>query len=141
MGLCLIISDMASVEEGICMNYELLQKKIEEYKADLERNPGKHSQEWQDRNELCRFYQRHTSNALSNIDEEGLLEYLSPLWSMLIWGNKRYTSIFCGTAGHWSVCIILGWMFPGMTISLKVKPTKGFARWVRRLLRRWAKLD
>ena len=80
---------MASSKE-IGMNYELLQNKIKEYKTDLERNPGKHSQEWQDRNELCLFYQSHTSSTLSNIDEEGLLEYLSSLWSMLIWGNKRY---------------------------------------------------
>lgn len=86
---------MASAEEGICMKYELLQNRIEEYKADLERNPGKHSQEWQDRNELCLFYQGHTSNTLSNIDEEGLLEYLSPLWSMLIWGNKSYIPVRC----------------------------------------------
>lgn len=59
------------------MNYELLQNKIEGYKADLERYPGEQSQEWQDRNALCLFYQSHTSSTLSNIDEEGLLEYLS----------------------------------------------------------------
>lgn len=72
------------------MNHELLRKKIQEYKSDLEQNPGKHSQEWQERNEICLFYQDHTANKLLKIDEEGLMEYLSPLWSMLIWGNKRY---------------------------------------------------
>ena len=72
------------------MNYELLREKIKEYKKDLEKNLSKHSDEWKERNELCLFYQSYTENTLLNIDEEGLLKYLSPLWSMLIWGNKRY---------------------------------------------------
>ena len=72
------------------MNYELLQKKIQEYKSDIEQDPGKYSREWKERQELCLFYQGHTSDKIVQLDEDGFFEYLSPLWSMLIWGNKRY---------------------------------------------------
>ena len=36
------------------------------------------------------YYQSFTANKFLPMSEEGFLEYISKLWSMLIWGNKKY---------------------------------------------------
>ena len=36
------------------------------------------------------FYQSFTKDKILGMSEEDFLEYMSKLWSMLIWGNKKY---------------------------------------------------
>lgn len=36
------------------------------------------------------YYQSFTKDKLLAMTEEEFLEYISKLWSMLIWGNKKY---------------------------------------------------
>ncbi len=36
------------------------------------------------------FYQSYTKEKLLQMTEDEFFEYISKLWSMLIWGNKKY---------------------------------------------------
>ena len=72
------------------MNQSLLRKHIKEYQKALESNPEKMSEEWQERKDTVRMYQSYTSEQILEMDEESFYEFITPLWAMLIWGNKRY---------------------------------------------------
>lgn len=67
------------------MNKELLQKHITHYQKEKEANPEQFQEDWVERQEHIAKYQGY--------DEEDLYEYISPLWAMLIWGNKRYARL------------------------------------------------
>lgn len=43
-----------------------------------------------ERKERKEYYQSFTKDKLLAMTEEEFLEYISKLWSMLIWGNKKY---------------------------------------------------
>lgn len=72
------------------MNNQLLQKHIQNYKERGEKNPNQYQSDMTDREEHTRLYQNSDREQILKMDEEGLYEYISPLWAMLIWGNKRY---------------------------------------------------
>lgn len=53
-------------------------------------NHAYYEENWKERKERKVFYQSFTKEKLLTMTEEALLEYISKLWSMLIWGNKKY---------------------------------------------------
>jgi hypothetical protein len=72
------------------MNKQLLQKHIKNFLAKLKNEPEKLKGDQNERNERVLYYQTWTKERISKMTEEDLLEYLSKLWAMLIWGNKQY---------------------------------------------------
>ncbi len=72
------------------MNLSLLRDHIEKYKSNLKSDPEKYAKELSERVERTIYYQSWTADRLSKMTEEDLYEYLTKLWAMLIWGNKKY---------------------------------------------------
>lgn len=72
------------------MNKQLLQKHIQNYKKVKENDPEEFLKDWDERKEIIRTYQSYDRKKIAGMTDEDLYEYISPLWAMLIWGNKRY---------------------------------------------------
>jgi hypothetical protein len=72
------------------MNKDLLRKHIQNYKAEKEQNSAEFLSDWEERRDIVQTYQSYDEETISKMDAEDLYEYISPLWAMLIWGNKRY---------------------------------------------------
>ncbi len=72
------------------MDKKILKKHIQSYKKVKEKNPKEFQADWDERKEIIRTYQSFDREKIRAMDEEDLYEYISPLWAMLIWGNKRY---------------------------------------------------
>lgn len=53
-------------------------------------NSEYYKENWVERKERKDYYQAFTKDKLLNMTEDEFLEYISKLWSMLIWGNKKY---------------------------------------------------
>ena len=53
-------------------------------------NAAYYEENWEERKERKEYYQSFTKDKLLSMTEEDFLEYISKLWSMLIWGNKKY---------------------------------------------------
>ena len=53
-------------------------------------NAAYYDDNWAERRERRTFYQSYTRDRLLSMTEDEFLEYISKLWSMLIWGNKKY---------------------------------------------------
>ena len=68
----------------------LLRKHVESYLARIHREADAHMQTALARRERVAYYQGWTADRLRRMTAEDLLEYLSKLWAMLIWGNKQY---------------------------------------------------
>jgi len=72
------------------MDIVLLQKHIENYKKHLADNPEKHLKDLEERKQRTDYYRSWSKDRLLKITEEEFYEYISKLWAMLIWGNKKY---------------------------------------------------
>lgn len=72
------------------MNIDILHKHIKKYKERLASNPQKYNDEFQERNQRKIYYQSWTKEKLLEMSIEEFEEYLSKLWAMVIWGNKKY---------------------------------------------------
>jgi hypothetical protein len=72
------------------MNLSLLREHIEKYKANLKSDPEKYAKDLSERMERTIYYQSWTTDRLSKMTADDLYEYLTKLWAMLIWGNKKY---------------------------------------------------
>lgn len=72
------------------MNKTILQKHIKNFLAKLKNEPEMLKEGQEERNERILYYQGWTKERMLKMSEEDLLEYLSKLWAMLIWGNKQY---------------------------------------------------
>jgi len=72
------------------MNKTKLQSAISAFVKNEKVNSAYYSDNWADRNERKTYYQSFTKNKLLAMTEEDFFEYISRLWSMLIWGNKKY---------------------------------------------------
>ena len=53
-------------------------------------NAAYYEDHWAERRERKLYYQSFTKDKLLSMTEDEFLEYVSKLWSMLIWGNKKY---------------------------------------------------
>ena len=72
------------------MNEERLQKHVADYVAKIRAPSPEIAESLQYRLERVAYYQSWTADRIRAMRESDLLEYLSKLWAMLIWGNKQY---------------------------------------------------
>lgn len=72
------------------MNYDKLNKSLSEFARKKKSNAAYYEENWTERKERKEYYQSFTKDKLLAMTEEEFLEYISKLWSMLIWGNKKY---------------------------------------------------
>lgn len=72
------------------MNTPLLIRHIERYKEWKAGHLAQYEQERQEQQDMIRMYQSYTREKILTMTQEDLYEYISPLWAMLIWGNKSY---------------------------------------------------
>lgn len=72
------------------MNTELLRKHIAKFAQKVDQNLTKYQEDRKARAEYIEFYQQYTRDKILKMDGEEVYKYLSPLWAMLIWGNKHY---------------------------------------------------
>ena len=72
------------------MNTQKLNSAIAEFTKKKKSNAAYYEENWAERKERKDYYQSFTKDKLIAMTEEEFLEYISKLWSMLIWGNKKY---------------------------------------------------
>ena len=72
------------------MNTQKLNSAIAEFTKKKKSNAAYYEENWAERKERKEYYQSFTKDKLIAMTEEEFLEYISKLWSMLIWGNKKY---------------------------------------------------
>lgn len=72
------------------MNKDKLQNAIQNYIEKQKENPTFYFDNLNGRKKRLEFYQSFTENKLLSMSEEIFYEYIGKLWSMLIWGNKKY---------------------------------------------------
>lgn len=72
------------------MDVEKLNRAIEAYKKNKKNNNAYFSENWKEREERRVYYQSFNEEKLLAMTEDEFLEYISKLWSMLVWGNKKY---------------------------------------------------
>lgn len=72
------------------MNYEKMHDAIKEFINNRKTNAEYYEENWAERKERKEYYQSFTKDKLIAMTEDEFLEYISKLWSMLIWGNKKY---------------------------------------------------
>ena len=72
------------------MNSSKLKSAIQAYISKRKTNAAYYDENWTDRKERKAYYQSFDKARLLSMTEDQFLEYISKLWSMLIWGNKKY---------------------------------------------------
>ena len=72
------------------MNNQKLQSAISAFVMNKEANAAYYDDNWTERNERKSYYQSFTKEKLLTMTEENFFEYMSRLWSMVMWGNKRF---------------------------------------------------
>lgn len=72
------------------MNTQKLNIAISEFAKKRKSNAEYYEDTWNERKERKEYYQSFTKDKLLAMTEEEFFEYISKLWSMLIWGNKKY---------------------------------------------------
>ncbi len=72
------------------MNIKKLNSAITEFKKKRKTNAAYYEENWAERKERKEYYQSFTKDKLIAMTEEEFLEYISKLWSMLMWGSKKY---------------------------------------------------
>lgn len=72
------------------MNAQKLNSAISEFIMKKKSNTAYYEDNWSERKERKEYYQSFTKDKLIAMTEDEFLEYISKLWSMLIWGNKKY---------------------------------------------------
>lgn len=72
------------------MDIQKIKLAIDEFSKKKKSNAAYYEENWHERKERKEYYQSFTKDTLLVMTEETFLEYISKLWSMLIWGNKKY---------------------------------------------------
>ena len=72
------------------MNNDKLNTAIQSYIEKKKKNSAYYEENWIERKERRDYYQSFDKIKLLSMTEDDFLEYMSKLWSMLIWGNKKY---------------------------------------------------
>ena len=75
---------------GVPMNRTKLESAISAFVKNKKANAAYYDDNWTERKERKAYYQSFTKDKLLAMTEEDFFEYISRLWSMLIWGNKKY---------------------------------------------------
>lgn len=71
------------------MNSVKLKTAIQAYISKKKANAAYYDENWTERKERKEYYQSFDKPKLLSMTEDEFLEYISKLWSMLIWGNKN----------------------------------------------------
>ena len=74
------------------MNMQKLQTSVVAFIKNKNDNAAYNNDNWAERKERKAYYQSFTRAKLLAMTEDAFVEYLSRLWSMLMWGNKRFLS-------------------------------------------------
>ena len=72
------------------INRQKLQSAVSAFIKNRKTNAAYNSDNWAERRERKAYYQSFTKAKLLVMTEDAFVEYLSRLWSMLMWGNKRF---------------------------------------------------
>lgn len=72
------------------MNKSKLQSAIQTFVKNKKANAAYYDDNWTERSERKTYYQSFTKDKLLAMTEEDFFEYMSRLWSMVMWGNKRF---------------------------------------------------
>lgn len=72
------------------MNVQKLDAAISAFLKNKKLNAAYYEDNWSERKERKEYYQSFTKDKLIAMTEDAFLEYIGKLWSMLIWGNKKY---------------------------------------------------
>lgn len=72
------------------MNDKKLRAAISAYINNKKANSAYYDENWTERKEREVYYQSFTRDKLLAMTEEDFFEYMSRLWSMVMWGNKRF---------------------------------------------------
>ena len=72
------------------MNFHKLQSAIAAFIKSQKANAAYHDDNWTERKERKAYYQSFTRDKLLAMSEDAFFEYISRLWSMLMWGNKKF---------------------------------------------------
>ena len=72
------------------MDRTKLRSAISAFIKDRKNNAAYYSENQTERKERKEYYQSFTKSRLMAMSEDDFLKYISGLWSMLIWGNKKY---------------------------------------------------
>ena len=67
------------------MNDKKLQTAIAAFVKNKKVNAAYYDDNWTERKERRAFYQSYTRERILTMTEDDFLEYMSKLWSMLIW--------------------------------------------------------
>ena len=70
------------------MNQEKLNNSIKEYKKHIAKIGN--IEAINERNERKEYYQAWTKERIEAMTENEFVEYIGKLWSMIVWGNKKY---------------------------------------------------
>ena len=74
------------------MDTQKLKKHIESYKQYTQAEATKYAEESTQRLERRHYYQSWNKDRILAMTPEEFEEYMSKLWAMLIWGNKKYVT-------------------------------------------------
>ncbi|MBQ7598415.1 MAG: hypothetical protein IJU56_07535 [Clostridia bacterium] len=74
------------------MNSKKLQSAISTFVKNKKANAAYYDENWAERNERKAYYQSFTKDKLLAMTEDDFFEYISKLWSMIMWGNKKYVA-------------------------------------------------
>ena len=72
------------------MNQTKLTIAIEHLKCRHAENPESLQEAMEERKERIAFYQGFSTDKLLNMTEDDFYKYISRLWAMIIWGNKKF---------------------------------------------------
>src|SRR5687767_625836 len=72
------------------MNIELLHSHLANFIGKLGANPSVNHEQFTERQKRVNYYQSWARERILAMTPENVYDYLSPLWAMLIWGNKHY---------------------------------------------------
>ena len=72
------------------MNTTLLRKHIDQYIKGLDSNREQRDNDVQERSDRSIYYRSWTADRIQQMTEGEFATYVSKLWAMLIWGNKKY---------------------------------------------------
>lgn len=72
------------------MNNSKLQSAIAAFVKNKKANAAYYDDNWAERKERKTYYQSFTKDKLLVMTEEDFFEYIGRLWSMVMWGSKRF---------------------------------------------------
>ena len=72
------------------MNQNKLIHALDGYVKKYAANTKTYEEEAQQRKDRSNYYKSYNAKKIRSMTEDDMYEYISKLWSMLIWGNKKY---------------------------------------------------